>query len=262
MNATAEIWKQNIEAKVAILKKVLAEYVTNRDSGTADQILSELKGLASLFGNDQLIPESLRQLRNHFDRHRSSPSTPDFFMPLVRSYQNLSTNGLIAEDQELPSFDEIFETYKSSGELQSLVDEFIATIQRILDEGDDHLSAHIARELEAILAQLKKREKSSLYELQAWIDLAVRTLLVVAETYVGHPGFVLGYEAIRLGYKIRDNVLQKYGEARRTLVERSKLTFVQKAVEKYPELPPKDQILKLLEPPQNLDDRPPYEGEG
>ena len=249
MTSAVDAWKQNLTTKVEELRTLLLRFLTTKEDKTADEIAGRLTGLKMMFADDQ-VPQPLRNLESALSQFRPHRHHPEYFLQVMRGYDALPTVATFSE-AEPPSFDQIFESYKTDGELESLVSELVAVLQRILSEADDLLSAHIARELQVILEQLKNRNRRSLYELQSWVDLGVRALLMVTETYTGTHGLNLVYEAAKIAFRIKRRLLTHYIDAQKRLVDEHKLTYVQKAMVQIPEITSEEQVQKFLnEPPK------------
>lgn len=154
------------------------------------------------------------------------------------------------DDVELPSFDSIFQSYKDDNELNTLVDELIKTLERILAEADDTLTAQISRELEAILKQIKRNRRNSLYELLPWVDLGMKGLLFIVEKKTGIEGMELFYDAIKLSLQIKTRAWEHHRKSQQQLIREHNLKFIEKAAESFPENAADDEAQKLLSPPE------------
>jgi hypothetical protein len=244
MMSAPDAWKANLQKKVEQLQHVLLNFLTTREDKDADEANRQLAGLKMMFSDSQL-PPAVRVLENALTQFRNAKHQPQYLLGVMRAYEQLPSVAKFSE-VESRSFDDIFESYKTDGELQSLVNELVALLEKILSEADDLLTAHIARELQIILEQLKKRDRRSLYELQSWIDLSVRALIVVAETYTGTHGLVLVYEAAKVAWRIKGVLLERYVDAQKRLIDEHKLTYVQTAVSKIPEISTNEDFERLL----------------
>ena len=245
MMSAPDAWKQNLQRKVEQLQQGLLKYVTMREDKDADETSRQLEGLKMMFPDGQ-FPQPIRVLESALGQYRNAKHQPQHLLTLMRAYEQLPSVAKFSELEPRP-FDDIFESYKTDGELQGLVTELVGLLERVLSEADDLLSAHIARELQIILEQLKKRDRRSLYELQSWIDLSVRALIVVAETYTGTHGLVLVYEAAKVAWRIKRTLLERYVDAQKRLIEEHKLTYVQMAVDKIPEISTTMDFERLLD---------------
>src|SRR5437763_2307064 len=175
MKSAANVWRENLQSKVNDISRLTLEYLTNRNDSLIPQIREGVAGLKSMFGPKQ-IPHELRQFDNNLNGFLQNKNRADVFLNLMKAYQALPVISAF-DDADLPSFDVIFESYRADQALNALVDELVGLIEKILAEGDATLTARVARELGAILQQLKRRQKYSLYELQNWVDLGARTLI-------------------------------------------------------------------------------------
>ncbi len=247
MTSAVDAWKQNLTLKVQELRTLLLRYLTTKEDKTAAEVKGRLSGLKMMFAEDH-VPLPLRQLESALLRFSQDKNHPDSFLKLMQGYDALPAVHSFCE-AEPPSFDQIFETYKADGDLESMVSELVAVLQRILSEADDHLTAHIARELQVIVDQLKNRNRRSLYELQSWVDLGVKALLMVAETYSGTHGLNLAYEGAKIALRIKRRLMTHYIDAQKRLVEEHRLTFVQKAMDQFPEITSEAQVQKFLNEP-------------
>jgi hypothetical protein len=252
MQSAADAWRENLRVKLNQFFEALLLYLATKQKDAADEVSHKLAGLKMMFADNQIL-QPLRKFEGAFSQYRDNDHQPAFLRSVIDSYNELPSIANFSE-AEPPSFDSIFESYKNDQELNKLVDELVALLQKILSEADDVLSAQIARELRIILDQLKKRERKSLYEVQSWIDLGVRTLIMVGETYAGTHGVTLIYEAVKIAYRIRRSLHDKYGEAEKRLIEEYKLTYVKKAIEHIPEIRSEEEGLKLLKAPEEPKD--------
>ena len=255
MMSAPDAWKVNLQKKVEQLQHVLLNYLTTKEEKDADEISRQVAGLKMMFSDSQL-PQPIRVLEGALTQFRNAKHQPQYFLSVMRAYDQLPSVAKFSEI-EPRSFDDIFESYKTDGELQSLVTELVALLERILSEADDLLTAHIARELQIILEQLKKRDRRSLYELQSWIDLSMRSLIMVTETYTGTHGLALVYDAAKIAWRIKRGLLERYVDAQKRLIEEYKLTYVQTAVSKIPEISTDEDFQRLL---GTADKRPSDEG--
>lgn len=246
MRTSHEAWKSNLQEKVEEVRTLLLRYLTNKEDPVIQDLMGKLKGLILMFGANQ-VPPTLKNLESQLDSFKNNKTHTGLFRNLIELYHSVPDAAAFS-DSEPPSFDQIFESYKKDGELQKLVDELVSLLKQILAEADDTLSAQISRELKAILEQLQKRDKFSLYELQSWIDLAVKGLLVVTETYTHMHGLALVYEAIKVSVRVKKKLHDGYSEAQNKLIKEHSLTYMERAAEKYPEIPNEEKLKKLLPP--------------
>jgi hypothetical protein len=244
-----DAWKKNLHGCVEELQKLLLEYMTLREDQTVKAIEQRIAGLTMMFPPKQ-APPALRTLEGALHQFHEAKHHPQFFLQLMRSYEALRAVASINEN-ERPSFDEIFGAYKQDEDLQSLANQLVSLLERLLQEADDLLSAQIARELRVILEQLQKRDKRSLYELQTWVELGAKALVVVIETYTGAHGLSLVKEAIQIALRIRLRLIDRYAAAQKQTLQQHGLTYVEKALEKFPELPTEDQVQKYLKAPDD-----------
>ena len=247
MATAVESWKQNLTTMVEELRALLLSYLTNKDDKACDEIKGRITGLKLMFPKNG-TPQPLKELETALGNFHPNRQNSNYFLQVMKGYTELPSVAAFSEE-EPPSFDQIFESYKSDETLNSLVDELLALLQKILTEADDVLSAHVARELKIILDQLKKRDRRSLYELQSWIDLSLRALAMVAETYTGTHGLALIYEAAKISYRIKKNLLGHYGTAQNRLIEEYNLTYVKKAIDQIPEISSEQEAEKYLKAP-------------
>jgi hypothetical protein len=244
MRSAVNVWRENLQSKVADISRLVLEYLTNRDDSLVPQIQERIAGLKSMFGPKQ-TPHELRVFENNLNGFLQGKNRTDLFLNLMKAYQTLPAISDF-DDAELVSFDAIFESYKADEALNALVDELVGLIEKILAEGDATLSAQIARELGNILQQLKRRQKYSLYELQNWIDLGARALLCYLEAQSGAHGLQIAYEAVKLSFKIKGKLMDQYAEAQKRLTEQGNLAYVAKAMNRVPELRTYEEAQKFL----------------
>jgi len=248
MKSAVDAWKLNLRNKVEELRTLVLKYLTTRDDQQADEISHRVTGLKLMFSDNQ-IPQALRVLEGAIAQFRQTKNHPPYFLGMMRAYDSLGSVATFAEEQ-LPSFDDIFASYKADADLSSLVNELVALLERILSEADDLLTAHIARELKIILEQLKARDRRSLYELQSWVDLSIRALIMVTETYTGTHGIALVYEAAKIAFRVKRRLLDHYVAAQKQLIEAYQLSYVQKAVDRIPEMSSEEEVRKFLDAPK------------
>jgi hypothetical protein len=246
MASAHEEWKANLTQKIANIRELLLKYLVNRQDTTLKEIRKELAGTKIMF-SEKRLPAALRELEANLNVFSANAANQNSFLELIHYYQTLPS--IVAfDDVEPPSFDSIFQSYKDDNELNTLVDELIKTLEKILAEADETLSAQISRELEAILKQIKKNRRKSLYELLPWIDFGMKGLLVVAEMHTGIKGLDWVYEGIKLSLQINRRAMDLHKESGGRLLKEHNLKFIEKAAERFPENTADDAAQKLLNP--------------
>jgi hypothetical protein len=193
----ADAWLKNIHRKVRELQDALANCLAlpniheeqfsskvwlNQKITTANQSLNSLKDMYA----SSLVPSKLQAVDNALNilksRHHLS-TTPQL---LLKASEDLDE--LLSGSNQLVSFTEIFEAFREDEDLNSLVDEIIELIEKIIKEGDDKLNARINRELNSILSILKSRDSYTVFELSAWIDITSKFLFEIAAAHLAVPG--------------------------------------------------------------------------
>ena len=242
-------WKLQLDAKVAHLRELVRAYLTNKQEEVAREIDAEIAGLKTCFSKNQL-PGPIGQLEGALRQLREQKNNPGLFEAAMNAYQVLPSIASFS-DAAPPSFDEIFDAYKADGELQALVDELVGLLQRVLDEGEDELTVHMAREIQGILGQLRKWNLHSLYELTTWLDFTARAAILIIQAKTGLQGGDLIYDVLKTATRVRKKVKDSYENSRKQLMAEHKLTLVAKSVERMPELPSEEEVQKLIGgPPQ------------
>ncbi|MFM2198941.1 MAG: hypothetical protein RLZZ505_2373 [Verrucomicrobiota bacterium] len=116
------------------------------------------------------------------------------------------------------SFHDIFESYKNDAELNELIDQLILSIERIIDEGEEHLNSRLENDLKRLLEQIKGAKKASLYELGAWAEVTARIMLEIAGQKLDLPVTSLLVDAAKIAYKVKQNLASKYQTGESELV--------------------------------------------
>jgi hypothetical protein len=249
MASAHDVWKDNLRQKITKLCELLSLYLLNRQESTVKELKKQLDGTKLMFSSDR-IPGPLNELQSSLNTFTSNQNHQNSFRALFHLSETLPS--VVAFDEvEPPSFDSIFQSYRDDDELNKLVDELIATFKKILAEADDTLSAQICRELEAILKQLQRNRRKSLYDLLPWVDFGMRGLLVITEMQTGIKGIDWVYEGIKLSCKIKHRAIELHKEAEDRLLKEYTLTYIEKAVERFPEPAADEAAQKLLNPPGN-----------
>lgn len=248
MASSADTWAASLKEKVEALRELLLTYLMTKQDATADSIKKHLAATTIMY-SPKNIPALLNELGSLMSEFRANKEQPHTFLRLMSLYERLPT--VVSFDEvEPPSFDSIFQSYKNDKDLNGLVDELVKTLEKVLAEADDSLSAQIVRELEAILKQIKKNRRTSLYELLPWVDWGMRGLLLIAEMHTGFKGMELVYDAIKLSRKVKYRLIEGYGESKNRLLKDHKLIFIQKAAARISEEIANERGDKLLNPPE------------
>ncbi len=173
-------------------------------------------------------------------------STAAWLAATLKAYGALDSEAIFSESAKLPSFDDIFNSFKNDGELNKLIDEFVRLLNQIIDENDEILTSQIARELRTILEQLSNRDKKSILEVRSWMDLGVKALLLCVETHTGMHGLGLAWEGIKTGSKVAEKISEQYKDSQTQLLNHYRLNFIRRAVEQHPQLPDGETIDEAL----------------
>jgi len=245
MQTSVEAWKDNLRTKIDEIRELLLTYLTRREGETAHELSSKLDGLDLMFARGK-VPQTLHRLRDRLQYFQQFSGDEQAFLRLFESYGDLVSVTIFEDEQEaFTSFDEIFESYKNDETLNSLVDELVGLLQRVISEGNEVLTAQVVRELESILRQVKNRKRMSFYELLVWIELCLPALVMIVATHENLPQLIVLDQAILKTLAVKQRLLDLYKEAKSKLITQHELAFTKKALNQ-PEVTSEEQAIKLL----------------
>lgn len=203
--ANIDFWRKNVDGKVDEVQRLCAALCTTEvppgtdahefRSQQRDRVKSAIDALSQMFAVQQ-IPVQISSLRSACDSFLSNRDNPQQFRQFYNSFEQL--RGITSGLNRLVSFHDVFEAYKGDQELTELVDRLVATLEQVLNEGDEHLNRRVTRELERILEQLRARSSYSLYELATWVEIAGRFAAEVVGQKYNVPGLSLLVDAVKL----------------------------------------------------------------
>jgi hypothetical protein len=242
MQTSNNVWTENVQGKLDEIRTLLLLYLASRDDRTAKEIKQKLEFLRMMFA-DQSVPPTLTRLSEALEGVRTRSSDPQAVLNLFRFHDELISVGSFGVDDR--PFDRIFESYKSDKTLNTLIDELVELLQRVLSEGNEVLTAQIARELETILAQIKKRNQMSLVEMLVWVEFCLPALLMIFAAHQNVPELLIVAQAVKKAFKLKERLMELYKDAKEQLIAERKLTYVQKAIS-HPEITSDENARKLL----------------
>lgn len=175
--AIAKQWQQNVTAKIGEVRNAInaffaiaTEAPDNQNRKQAlEQANLQVQGLIGLYGQ-QHLPQHVRDIHGQLQHFASNPTSAkhagSMFQILGRLHE------ILVADDSKGLFDSAFDQYKNDRDLTALVDQLIEALGKVAQDGDEHFNAAQVRDLESIIAQLKRRSHYSLNELFTWIEAA------------------------------------------------------------------------------------------
>lgn len=190
-----DTWHANIKAKgkeIQGLIDQLLRHLPATDASKQDKFnkllistLQKCKDMHGLFGPN-LIPGPLTHLTNELTQWQNNLHEPTHLKRIIGLYEPIGKiNG--TEEETITSFTAIFEKHREDESLQEFLAELIATLEQLLNEGDDILTKQAANELERILREIQKRKNLSLPDLKPWVEFAIVSAGAIVDHYVGSP---------------------------------------------------------------------------
>ncbi len=220
----ATAWKENVEEKIDEVVKACHRVIVAEcndpsqrqeyHKGLGAEAQAVLNGLAAMFSAAKL-PAEIEDLRTRIDRFVANRN-PGSFPALNASIERLKT---ISENSEkLLSFHDIFESYKSDEELGELAAHLIATLEKVIDEGEVSIKARLDHDLRKLLDHLKGKKNHSLLELGALAEIVGRVALEAAAQYFDVPGGALLMDVSKAAWAVQKRVGEKYREGQNEFV--------------------------------------------
>jgi len=189
-----EAWRNNIKAKAQEIQQILNQVLTLLpQAADAKQkprfeerlltVTAKGNAMLDLYGPN-LAPKPLQKLTELLAHWKSNLTDPNVIRKIVELYRPIGEIDGNEETDEL-SFSAILEKHKQDETLHKCMEELIASLEKLLEEGDDTLTKQTATELERILTELKKRKDQSLFDIQPWLEFALVSTGAIVDQYTG-----------------------------------------------------------------------------
>lgn len=191
-----EAWRTNVKAKAQEIQKILNEVLTllpqasdakqkPKFEARLQTVTAKAMAMHDLYGPN-LAPKELQKLTELLAHWKNNLTDPNVIRSIVELYRPIGEIDGNEETDEL-SFSAILEKHKQDETLQKCLEELIASLEKLLEEGDDTLTKQAATELERILSELKKRKDQSLFDIQPWIEFALVSTGAIVDHHTGTP---------------------------------------------------------------------------
>ena len=224
-NEHQDAWVENIRAKseevrAAAFALVTKEAATGGNTGRLREALyaeasKQINALSDMFSKTTM-PSQITRLRQNLQQFRQQRSAPQNLTNLLKSMDDIEE--LYESNSSYISFHDIFESYRDDDELNALIDQLIGSLEKIIEEGEDHLNSRLEKDLRRLLEQIKGAKSASLYELAAWAEVTSRIMAEIAGQKIGLPGASLFVDAAKMAWKVKQNLGLKYQSGESDLV--------------------------------------------
>ncbi|CAA6677070.1 MULTISPECIES: hypothetical protein [unclassified Lentimonas] len=259
MQTQHQAWHSNLKSKVNEIQKLGVSFITSKENrlgsesqkqqfeSLQEKIELKFEGLSSMYGPN-MQPPNLVEARHKFKHFKGNLIDPVRLSGYFKALEALPQ--ILVEAEKEISFDEIFEKYKEDKRLNELVQELIELLEQILNEGDDYLTPSTHRDLQKIIHGLKQRKKSSINEINVWVDWSIRLCLSVVDGATGVPVATPIYEAIKIGKEAKVRMMTCHEEAQLTLAKNKGMKRAEKVLIDTPSDISDEELTKKIEPPK------------
>jgi hypothetical protein len=238
-----DTWAKNVEAKVnevlAACRNLITKEVPQNQNALEfrkacyECVNEELRSLSSMFGKD-LQPPEIEKLRSHASHFIHNREHRAAFANVLASMNKLTA--IFSTESQLISMHDIFENHKSDEELNELIDHLISALEKVIEEGDAHMTARVERDLQRLLEQIKGRSRLSIFEIGALAEVIGRMALEFAGQKMGFPAGSMLMDVAKASWKVRERVIRNFQDGQNEFIRLLEIKSVEADLSQLPDL--------------------------